>query len=57
MPASHHPTLLPDSLTTPSAGRGAKRVLQCRLHLHLAELGDGEVEVLDGGVVLVGVEL
>jgi hypothetical protein len=25
------------------------------LHLHVLELGDGEVEVLDGGVALVGV--
>ncbi len=26
--------------------------LQRRLHLYVLELGDGEVEVLDGGVVL-----
>jgi hypothetical protein len=32
-----------------------KRTLQRRLHLHVAELGDGEVEVLDGGVMLVGI--
>jgi hypothetical protein len=32
-----------------------QRTLQRRLHLHVAELGDSEVEVLDGGVVFVGV--
>jgi hypothetical protein len=33
----------------------AKCPLQRRLHLHVAQLGDGEVEVLNGGVVLLGV--
>ncbi len=32
-----------------------QRPLQCGLHLHVLELGDGEVEVLDSGVALVGV--
>ena len=34
-----------------------QRPLQRRLHLHVAQLCDGEVEVLDGGVVLVRVVL
>ena len=34
-----------------------QRPLQRRLHLHVAQLGDSEVEVLDGGVVLVRVVL
>jgi len=31
----------------------AHRPLQRRLHPHVAQLGDGEVEVLDGGVAFV----
>ena len=34
-----------------------QRPLQRRLHLHVAQLGDGEVEVLDGRNMLVGVFL
>jgi hypothetical protein len=34
-----------------------KRPLQRRSHLHLAELNDGKVQLLDGGVALVGVVL
>jgi hypothetical protein len=30
-------------------------LLKRRLHLHLAKLGDSEVEVLDASVVLVGI--
>jgi hypothetical protein len=35
----------------------AQRALQRRLHLHLAELADDEVEVLDCGRAFVGVVL
>jgi hypothetical protein len=35
----------------------AQGALEEGLHLHLAELGDGEVEVLDGGGALVRVVL
>ena len=34
-----------------------QRPLQRRLHLHVAQLGDSEVEVLDGGGVLLRVVL
>ena len=32
-----------------------QRTLQRRLHLHVLELGDSEVEVLYGGIALIGV--
>ena len=36
----------------PSAAPGAVATAPARLHLHVLELADGEVKVLDGGVVL-----
>src|SRR5436190_1382658 len=50
-------TILP--LRRPAVGSGsqesavAQRPLQCGLHLHVAELSDGEVEMLDGRRALV----
>jgi hypothetical protein len=40
--------------TAPSAAPCAPTPAPSPSHLHVAELGDGEVKVLDGGVVLVG---
>ena len=41
-------------MLTPSTTPYAIAPPQRRLHLHVEELGDGEVEVLDGRVVLAG---